>query len=1048
MKGSGFKITPVKILICQVFVFICLLMFPLNAQAFDASALYENKPVQSGEPLYYVVDDNSWVVSENGWHKCIYDHSDYESVIASVRQAMYNREKQYSTYFCVDKKASCDDIYKVFNIISRGVYQDKLSPFGGDYLEYMSRIELDGKSGRLAASDANDQYDFYRITVHIDNRTTKQEEEMVAAYLNNFNDIYIKNNEVISNADEDDKKYYIVKTIYNFLAKNTAYDTEVYQDKYDTGSERYRYSHTAYGALFGNTEGAYNPESFNIDEKINLGYQKDSQGLFRIYNRSQGRAVCDGYSLVFYYLCKLNGIDCRIVMGDYVNGRESDAHAWNMVYLKDYNDDDFIWYSVDVTFGCQKSKKISNVFTIIDYSYFLRGYENDAFSSQNHQQVFDEYQSNSVSKSDYEFEIASLDTEKLNTVITRRREENADKTFVDTGEYNLEDYLIISADGGCYKLDKDNEYNFIRSKGFTYYSTGYYYSCDFVDLAEGVEYTCKDKFIHDAGKYDFELLTIKGRSVQKKISVSPLYMGDWSNYDLDLTKYPERAYFNGSDILIGAEIYDNSRAQLENGRDYEIYCYLNGDQDKLNTNPHNPGDYTIRIAYKGNYSGYVEVPFYVLKADLSQLTPVEKMDVTYGADIKKSCASLRLGDVVLISGTDYKVDIVGSLNYGEKGKVVITGLSDSKYVQSGTYTQWDYIVSRQYNISSLFNNKYITNAKYKYTGKAIKPDDFKLSYIDSSSNKRIELKKGRDYIIKSYSDNVKAGTGKVTIVFSGNYTGTAVMKFYIEYGKLSISCSDMTYNGKTQYAKPTVKLGNAVLKKDVDYTVSAKAVYPGVYQGSIKGKGAFSKISGTFIYYIKPASLSKVKVSTTQSSINVSWAKQGSNCIYEVYVYDTSKKSWRRIAQTGNSSYKITSVYVRGKKTAVKPNTQYKIRVRAVLRGKVNSKAFEKCAAYKELNTRTLPKKLSAKVSRSGKNALKLTWKKDSTVSGYQVYCSTSSSFKSGVKCVTIHKNKNYAYTFKKLKKGKTYYLRVRSFKKVGKTTYYSAYSKALKIKL
>ncbi len=1035
-----------------VFVFsvICLILFPLTAKAFDSSTLYENKPVQSGDPLYFAdsKNDNYWVVSQEKWHKCIYDNSDYDKLTDMVRQAMYNREDSCSAYFLVDKKADADDIYHVFSAVENQVYDDYATPYGGDYLKYMSKIELNENSGVLTASSNAPDYDFYRITFNIGSHTTKAEEDMIAEYLERFNEVYIKNNETIKNASAGDKEYYIVKTIYNFLAKNTVYDMDVYQGKFDADTERYRYSHTAYGALFGNVEGAYNPESFDITSKMNLDYQSDSQGLYRIHTRNQGRSVCDGYSLVFYYLCKLNGIDCRIVKGDYTGNVASDPHAWNMVYLKDYNDADYTWYALDATFGCQKSKKISDLFSIIDYTYFLRGSENESFSPENHQQLYNEYKSLIHSKTDYEFEISSINEDKLYTVITRRRDADADKEFIDTGEYNLENYLIIAPDGKFYKADADDAYSFIASDGFEFYSSGYYYSCECLDLAKGIEYSCEDKFIRDAGEYVFDVVTVKDNVIYKKnLTVNALDMSDWSNYDRDLTKYSNNTNFIGEDIPIQIDVFDNSKYRLTKDKDYTVICYKKGDNAKTDITPNLPGEYIVEVIYKGNYSGTLTIPFTVHKADMSELEKPSIVNSTYSFDIAKGCETLSIGNVKIYSGTDYKIEVIGGLNYGDKGKIVFTGLRGSKYVQEGTVSQWDYIISSRYDISSLFNNKYISNAKYKYTGKAITPTDFKLS-IKSSDGKVTTLVRGKDYKIVSYSNNIYAGTGRVQIEFIGNYTGTATMMFYIVNGSLSISCSDLTYNGKTQSPSPVVKVGDAVLKKGTDYTVSGNAANPGIYQGTIKGKGKFSNLSGKFIYYIKPNALSGVKTSTTQNSINVSWNKQGNSCIYEIWVYDTGVKGYKKLAQTSGASYKITSVLVKGKKTAVKPNTEYKIRVRAVISGKVNGKSVTKNGAIKELKVRTNPKKLSCKVAKQGKNALRVTWNKDTTVTGYQVYLSTSKNFKSGVKGVTISKNSNYAYTFKNLKKGKTYYVRMRSYKKVGKVTYYSAYSSIVKIKL
>ncbi len=1039
-----------KSILCVSFLFLCLLVLPLSAQAFDASDLYENKPVQNGEPQYYVdkSSESYWVASDNTWHKCIYDNSDYDTVTAGLRQAMYNRDDNYNVYFMVDKKSSGYGINSVFNTIDKQVYKDDKTPYGGDYLESMSVAHLNDNSSKIETS--SDSYNFYKMNIDIVNGTTKLEEDMVSSYLRRFNNIYIENNETIKNADGDEKQYYIVKTIYNFLAKNTIYDMSVYDGTSDENTEQYRYSHSAYGALFGNVDGAYNPETFDCNKSMDLSYQKDIQGLYRINKRNQGRSVCDGYSLVFYYLCKLNGIDCRIVKGDYTDGQTSDPHAWNMVYLKDINDTDSVWYAVDVTFGCQKSKKISDVFSVINYSYFLSGTDNKNYSPKNHQQLFDEYKSINQSKSDYEFEISSINDADFYTVVTRRRDADADKTYLDTGVYNLEDYMIIDPDGNCYKIDAENEGNFIPVKGFTFYGKGYYYSCEFYDFARGIEYNCEDQFIRDAGKYSFDIKTTKSNVIHKRqFVISPLDMSDWAEYDLESTRVPQQAGFIGNDIVIEAKLYDNSGTLLIESKDYDIYCFLKSDASKTNINPRNPGEYTLKVIYKGNYTGSIEIPFTVNKADLADFSSSSKnINATYGVDIAKGLSSLEIGSTTIVSGTDYKVEIIGGLNYGNSGKIKFIGLAGSKYIEAGTVAEWTYTINERRDVSAVFNNKIISNTKYQYTGKEVKPTDFKLALKDTETGKQITLVNGKDYKITSYSNNVKVGTATVNIEFIGNYAGKASMKFYIAYGKLSITGVNLTYNGKKQNARANVKLGNLTLKSGKDYKISGNATNPGVYQGTITGLGAYANVvSCKFIYYINPSAPSSVKTSTTQSYINVSWKKQGSNCIYEVWVYDTGKKCWKKVGQTSGASYRIKTVYLKGKKTAVKANTQYKVRVRAVIKGKVNGKSFTNNGPVKEFTVRTNPKKLTCKAARKGSRNLRVTWNKDKTVTGYQVYLSTSKNFKKGVKSVTIKKNSNYAYTFKNLKKGTTYYIRIRSYKKAGGKTYYSAYSSIIKIK-
>lgn len=69
---------------------------------------------------------------------------------------------------------------------------------------------------------------------------------------------------------------------------------------------------------------------------------------------------------------------------------------------------------------------------------------------------------------------------------------------------------------------------------------------------------------------------------------------------------------------------------------------------------------------------------------------------------------------------------------------------------------------------------------------------------------------------------------------------------------------------------------------------------------------------------------------------------------------------------------------------------------------------------------------------------LTVKWKKDSQASGYEIQCSLKKNFKKIAAKTTIKKAGTTSKTFKKLKKGKKYYVRVRAYKTTkvnGKTT-------------
>ena len=78
---------------------------------------------------------------------------------------------------------------------------------------------------------------------------------------------------------------------------------------------------------------------------------------------------------------------------------------------------------------------------------------------------------------------------------------------------------------------------------------------------------------------------------------------------------------------------------------------------------------------------------------------------------------------------------------------------------------------------------------------------------------------------------------------------------------------------------------------------------------------------------------------------------------------------------------------------------------------------------------------------------LKAYWKKNSSVSGYQLQYGTSKQF-TNCKTVTLKSAKYTGAVRTKLRKGKTYCVRIRTYKKVGGKTYYSAWSKIRQVKI
>lgn len=104
--------------------------------------------------------------------------------------------------------------------------------------------------------------------------------------------------------------------------------------------------------------------------------------------------------------------------------------------------------------------------------------------------------------------------------------------------------------------------------------------------------------------------------------------------------------------------------------------------------------------------------------------------------------------------------------------------------------------------------------------------------------------------------------------------------------------------------------------------------------------------------------------------------------------------------------------------------------------------------ALAEFKTRVPNKVTVSTAAKSSSTALKVSWKKTSVGSGYQVVAATNSGFTKNVKKVTVSGRSAVSKKLTGLKKGKTYYVKVRAYKTVNGTKVYGAYSAVKKVKL
>lgn len=269
--------------------------------------------------------------------------------------------------------------------------------------------------------------------------------------------------------------------------------------------------------------------------------------------------------------------------------------------------------------------------------------------------------------------------------------------------------------------------------------------------------------------------------------------------------------------------------------------------------------------------------------------------------------------------------------------------------------------------------------------------------------------------------------GRLSIEYAAEYIpddakAFVVGKTQIDLSGAQIDIPKLTYNGKEQYARPVVTLGNKRLIEGADYELSGtySAVEAGSYRIAISGIGMYTGIAYADYQISKAVKQPDSAITCKKKTYKVTYGAKPFTIQASSKSKMTFKSSASKVASVGKNTGKVT---IKGTGVAV-------ITVKA---GKNTVKVTVKVS----------PKKQTVKTLKTAKGRkLTIKWAKDKMASGYQVQVSTDKKFKKGVRTKKLSKT---SYTFTKLKMGKKYYVRLRGYKKYGKETLYSAWSKVKK---
>ena len=168
-------------------------------------------------------------------------------------------------------------------------------------------------------------------------------------------------------------------------------------------------------------------------------------------------------------------------------------------------------------------------------------------------------------------------------------------------------------------------------------------------------------------------------------------------------------------------------------------------------------------------------------------------------------------------------------------------------------------------------------------------------------------------------------------------------------------------------------------------------------------------------------------------TVSLTWNPAAGISGYAIFQYKGG--AWKLIARTASNRYTVAKL---------SPGKSYQFRIRAY---KLENKLFYYGNFSKLTVASTKPKTVKLKNPKSPKKkTVKVSWKK-AACKGYEVQLSTTKNFKKIQKKASVKKSKTTTFTFKKLKRKKNYFVRIRCYIMIGKTKYYSDFSKPKRVK-
>ena len=241
---------------------------------------------------------------------------------------------------------------------------------------------------------------------------------------------------------------------------------------------------------------------------------------------------------------------------------------------------------------------------------------------------------------------------------------------------------------------------------------------------------------------------------------------------------------------------------------------------------------------------------------------------------------------------------------------------------------------------------------------------------------------------------------------------------------------DQTYTGRELRPVPVVTYNGEKLKRGTDFTVSyTDNIRVGTAKIRLTGQGLYTGTRTVSFKIIRGNGQKTAAAPSRNVKLTVKLSQKS-------YVYNgTARKPTLKVTSGSKTvtARNYTATYKDNKNVGTATVT---------VKGKGEYKGFTGEATFRITLKKTSLRSASCKQA----GAVMTGWTADTQADGYQLQACTNKSFSSSVRKYTVQDGRTSSQELTGLASGKKYYVRIRSFKKVGRSNWYSEWSAARQV--